>query len=67
MRVRSGVLYEANQEVPDFLVRLGGPLAGGGCPYCGGLGHGIMECPKLEGERRKQLGAASSTRGEGGD
>lgn len=63
-----GLLYEAHQHVPDFLVRIGGVSSyEGGCAYCGGLGHSILMCPKLESERRKQIGAASHAGGEGGD
>ena len=27
-----------------------------GCAYCGGLGHRITECPKLEAMQNKQAG-----------
>ena len=27
-----------------------------GCAYCGGLGHRITECPKLEAMQTKQAG-----------
>ncbi|KAG8771674.1 hypothetical protein FRC15_003268 [Serendipita sp. 397] len=47
------LLMEAGQKVPAFLqsvedprVAQGGTLKG--CPVCGGLGHGIANCPKLE-------------------
>lgn len=72
-----GLLLEAKQHVPEFLMRLSGDVAGfsamgqasssalnigagQGCVYCGGLGHRILDCPKLESERRKQLGSATS-------
>jgi ATP-dependent RNA helicase DDX41 len=32
--------------------------------FCGGLGHRISECPKLDAQRRQQLGNIS--RGGGG-
>jgi hypothetical protein len=28
-----------------------------GCSYCGGLGHRITECPKLEAMQNKQAGS----------
>ena len=28
-----------------------------GCSYCGGLGHRITECPKLEAMQQKQAGS----------
>src|SRR3954451_18100263 len=34
-----------------------------GCTFCGGLGHRIAECPKLDAQRRQQLGNIS--RGSG--
>ncbi|KAF5398171.1 ATP-dependent RNA helicase abstrakt [Paragonimus heterotremus] len=57
------LLIEANQRVPDFLVELvsatehelemGGEV---GCAYCGGLGHRITHCPKLEAMQNKAAG-----------
>ena len=29
----------------------------GGCSYCGGLGHRITACPKLESVQNKKAGA----------
>ena len=53
------LLTEAGQTVPDFLVELESEqpellTAGGdkGCTFCGGLGHRITECPKLESAQR---------------
>merc|ERR1712131_570171 len=53
------LLTEAGQTVPDFLVQLESEqpellTAGGdkGCTFCGGLGHRITECPKLESAQR---------------
>lgn len=53
------LLIEAKQEVPDFLQVLEADQpelleAGGekGCTFCGGLGHRITECPKLESVQR---------------
>lgn len=55
------LLIEAKQKVPDFLANLqseneqylniGGEV---GCSYCGGLGHRITDCPKLEAIQNKQ-------------
>ena len=49
------LLVEAKQRVPPVLQALQDPDAdlagmGGtqGCAFCGGLGHRITECPKLE-------------------
>jgi ATP-dependent RNA helicase DDX41 len=62
-----GVLEEAKQQIPEFLRRVQGETIttsmmqgnSAGCVYCGGLGHRILMCPKLEGERRKQMSMAS--------
>lgn len=55
------LLMEAKQKVPPFLATLqsesekyldiGGEI---GCSYCGGLGHRIADCPKLEAIQTKQ-------------
>jgi ATP-dependent RNA helicase DDX41 len=42
------LLIESKQEVPPFLEALESDETGGGCTYCGGLGHRITNCPKLE-------------------
>jgi ATP-dependent RNA helicase DDX41 len=53
------ILLEANQKLPPFLKDLEPPggfrEVGGikGCAYCGGLGHRVTNCPKLEGVRQK--------------
>ncbi|KAF9258099.1 P-loop containing nucleoside triphosphate hydrolase protein [Marasmius fiardii PR-910] len=54
------LLMEAGQKVPPFLATIEDPRAaqGGvlkGCPVCGGLGHGISNCPKLEETQRRQM------------
>ncbi|KAF7796788.1 hypothetical protein EIP86_007972 [Pleurotus ostreatoroseus] len=54
------LLMEAGQKVPPFLMTIEDPRAaqGGslkGCPVCGGLGHGISNCPKLEDTQRRQM------------
>ncbi|CAL4067252.1 unnamed protein product, partial [Meganyctiphanes norvegica] len=60
------LLIEAKQKVPAFLLMLGGGeddllLAletkdedERGCSYCGGLGHRITTCPRLEAMQNKQ-------------
>ncbi|XP_076460309.1 putative ATP-dependent RNA helicase DDX41 [Babylonia areolata] len=55
------LLMEARQKVPQFLATMqadneiyldiGGEV---GCSYCGGLGHRIANCPKLEAMQTKQ-------------
>ncbi|KAL0947470.1 hypothetical protein HGRIS_013575 [Hohenbuehelia grisea] len=54
------LLMEAGQKVPPFLATIDDPRAaqGGslkGCPVCGGLGHSISNCPKLEDTQRRQM------------
>jgi ATP-dependent RNA helicase DDX41 len=66
------LLLEAKQEVPQFILALTQDLAsteaasvqqtgtdasGAGCAYCGGLGHRITDCPKLEHQRRQMQGS----------
>ncbi|OVA08849.1 Helicase [Macleaya cordata] len=71
------LLHEAKQRIPPVLVELNDPLedvdavtnASGvkGCAYCGGLGHRICECPKLD--HQKNMAIANSRRdyfGSGG-
>lgn len=55
------LLLEARQKVPAFLAELCSEAEqfldvgdGQGCSYCGGLGHRITECPKLEAVQNKQ-------------
>ncbi|TDL25078.1 DEAD-domain-containing protein [Rickenella mellea] len=54
------LLLEADQKVPPFLETIEDPriVQGGsikGCPVCGGLGHGITNCPKLEDTQKRQI------------
>ncbi|XP_022841518.1 DEAD-box ATP-dependent RNA helicase 35 isoform X1 [Olea europaea var. sylvestris] len=71
------LLQEAKQRIPPVLAELNDPMedveeianASGvkGCVYCGGLGHRIRDCPKLEHQKSMQI--ASSRRdyfGSGG-
>lgn len=55
------LLMEAKQTIPPFLLEVCAEnelaLEVGntqGCSYCGGLGHRITECPKLESVQNKQ-------------
>ena len=50
------LLIEAKQVVPDVLMQIEDdmPMESKGCTFCGGLGHRITDCPKLEANRRKQ-------------
>lgn len=58
------LLVEAGQNVPPFLSSIEAPAGynvreiGGikGCAYCGGLGHRIAMCPKLEQNKSKASG-----------
>ncbi|KAL2518275.1 DEAD-box ATP-dependent RNA helicase 35 [Abeliophyllum distichum] len=64
------LLQEAKQRIPPVLAELNDPMvdvetmanASGvkGCAYCGGLGHRIRDCPKLEHQKSMQI--ASSRR-----
>ncbi|KAI3463429.1 hypothetical protein Pfo_020092 [Paulownia fortunei] len=71
------LLQEAKQRIPLVLAELNDPMedaeaianASGvkGCAYCGGLGHCMRDCPKLEHQKNMQI--ASSRRdyfGSGG-
>lgn len=58
------LLLEAKQRIPPVLATLEDPNdAGGGgedelskgCAFCGGLGHRVATCPKLEAHRMKQM------------
>ncbi|BFG20793.1 hypothetical protein CerSpe_070660 [Prunus speciosa] len=72
------LLQEAKQRIPPVLAELNDPMelnadaitnVSGvkGCVYCGGLGHRIHDCPKLE--HQKRMAISSSRRdyfGSGG-
>ncbi|UZJ56045.1 hypothetical protein CBS101457_005365 [Exobasidium rhododendri] len=65
------LLLEAKQRVPPFLLAIEDPnaTAGGalkGCPICGGLGHSIKDCPKLEDNQRRQRAGMTSQKDTGG-
>lgn len=71
------LLIEAKQRVPPVLAALeeyeDNVLLGDdndkGCSFCGGLGHRIAQCPKLEAQRAKEASAMrdrnQGTRGGG--
>ncbi|KAF5358049.1 hypothetical protein D9756_001780 [Leucocoprinus leucothites] len=64
------LLMEAGQKVPPFLASIDDPRAaqGGslkGCPVCGGLGHSISNCPKLEETQRRQMASHRNVDGGG--
>lgn len=58
------LLIEAKQRVPPVLMALEDPsdlhandgTLGEGCAFCGGRGHRITECPKLEHQRKMLAG-----------
>ncbi|KAG0214320.1 hypothetical protein BGX28_002428 [Mortierella sp. GBA30] len=60
------LLKEAKQRVPPVLEALEDPMekykdmgVAGGCGYCGGLGHRVTECPKLEQQQKTKHGGMS--------
>ncbi|KAJ1735435.1 DEAD-box ATP-dependent RNA helicase 35, partial [Coemansia biformis] len=70
------ILIEAKQRVPPVLFTIADPtdkyrLPDGtldtsvGCAYCGGLGHRILDCPKLAQEQRAQQAAQRREEGAG--
>ncbi|TNY20154.1 DEAD-box protein abstrakt [Rhodotorula diobovata] len=64
------LLMEAKQKVPPFLLSIEDPNLGAdgkpvGCTNCGGLGHTIRNCPKLEENQRRTM-AGFGRGGEGG-
>lgn len=64
------LLIEAKQKIPQFLLDIEDPRAAQGaaykgCPICGGLGHSLSDCPKLEEATRRQQ-AANAKYSEGG-
>lgn len=69
------LLKEARQRIPPVLMMLDDPRenggAGGGCSFCGGLGHTIVDCPKIDKDARRVAGghkdALATGKGYGGD
>ena len=67
------LLKEARQRIPPVLMMLDDPRdrnGGAGCSYCGGLGHTIVDCPKID-KNARQLASgrndALATGDYGGD
>ncbi|XP_076921755.1 DEAD-box ATP-dependent RNA helicase 35 [Bidens hawaiensis] len=62
------LLQEAKQRIPPVLAELNDPMDDvealtdmsgvKGCAYCGGLGHRIRECPKLEHQKTQQIASS---------
>lgn len=58
------LLIEAHQRLPPFLKMLKGQEEmKGECSFCGGLGHQLINCTKLEQQRMKAL-ISSNTAGK---
>jgi len=63
------LLMEAKQKIPPFLLSIEDPNAGysgQGCAVCGGLGHNVSNCPKLEENQRRTVAGMRGGRDEGG-
>lgn len=65
------LLMEAKQRIPPFLAAIDDPRAAAGgaikaCAICGGLGHAVQQCPKLEEEQRRKMASHSRDAGGGG-
>eukprot|EP00978_Attheya_sp_CCMP212_P034027 scaffold140579_cov55-Attheya_sp.AAC.2 len=73
------LLKEAHQRIPPVLMIMDDPLehmaanedGSRGCSFCGGLGHSIVDCPKIDKDARRVAGghkdAIASGDGYGGD
>ena len=61
------LLREAKQKIPTYLEALEENELDSGCSYCGGLGHSIQDCPKLDTQRRQQMNAGRRPDERGGD
>lgn len=68
------LLKEARQRIPPVLMMLDDPRENGvegGCSFCGGLGHTIVDCPKIDKDARRVAGghkdALATGDGYGGD
>ncbi|XP_047330658.1 DEAD-box ATP-dependent RNA helicase 35 [Impatiens glandulifera] len=71
------LLQEAKQRIPPVLAELNDPMEDAeainsvtgvkGCAYCGGLGHRIKDCPKLEHQKSQAIaGSRRDYFGSGG-
>lgn len=68
------LLKEARQRIPPVLMMLEDPRdknGGMGCSYCGGLGHTVVTCPKIDKNARQvasgRKDALATGQGYGGD
>ncbi|CAJ1947225.1 unnamed protein product [Cylindrotheca closterium] len=68
------LLREARQRIPPVLMMLEDPRdqnGGLGCSYCGGLGHTVVNCPKIDKNSRQMASgrkdALATGEGYGGD
>ena len=70
------LLKEANQRIPPVLMIMEDPFENveqgdgtQGCSFCGGLGHSIVDCPKIDKDARRVApkDALASGDGYGGD
>ena len=68
------LLKEARQRIPPVLMMLEDPRernGGMGCSYCGGLGHTVVSCPKIDKNARQvasgRKDALATGQGYGGD
>mmetsp|Transcript_27351 Transcript_27351/g.41182 ORF Transcript_27351/g.41182 Transcript_27351/m.41182 type:complete len:678 (+) Transcript_27351:114-2147(+) len=70
------LLKEAHQRIPPVLMIMDDPLENiqredgtKGCSFCGGLGHSIVDCPKIEKDARRvtKKDALASGDGYGGE
>ncbi|CAB9527790.1 Putative DEAD-box ATP-dependent RNA helicase 43 [Seminavis robusta] len=70
------LLKEARQRIPPVLMMLDDPREqnggeGGGCSFCGGLGHTIVDCPKIDKDAKRVASghkdALATGGGYGGD
>jgi ATP-dependent RNA helicase DDX41 len=65
-----GLLKEARQRIPPVLMMLDDPRdknGGAGCSFCGGLGHTIVDCPKIDKDARRVAGSHRDVISGGGD
>ena len=64
------ILNEARQRIPPVLMMLDDPReknGGLGCSFCGGLGHTIVDCPKIDKDARRVAGSHKDVLSGGGD
>lgn len=65
------LLKEAKQRIPPVLMMLDDPRqqnnGGLGCSFCGGLGHTIVDCPKIDKDAKRVAGSHKDLLTGGGD